>query len=472
MILRNDAEKHDTCKVVYCKIWSIMKKISIFLFLLFISLTGSSQSCLPQGITFYTQAQIDNFQIDYPNCTQIEGGLTISGSLITNLDELSVIKYIGGTLSISNNLCLTSLNGLNNLDSIGGSLLIRSNPTLVNLTGLESLMLVGGSIRISKDSSLTNMAGLDNLTLIRQGLDILWNSNLSSLTGLENLTLIGGFVYISDNPTLQNINALGKLSYIGGYLTINDNNILTNLTGLEHLTEMGLSVHIYNSPALLSLTGLDSLTSIGGFVSIFNNASLNNLTGLGKLKSIGYYLAIDNNNAMTSLNGVDNLTNIYEIIIDGNPVLNSLIGLENINSDSLEKLIVRNNTSLSVCAVKSICDYMGSPNGTIEIHDNAVGCNSQAEVDTSCKHVSVENLTIDDGWLIYPNPASTTITIETSAISAQSQFSIMEVNGQQLITQQITESKTLIDISNLPSGVYFVRMTGDKSVAMGKFIKQ
>lgn len=458
--------------VVNCKNWSIMKKTSIFLFLLVFSHTGSSQSCLPQGITFSTQAQIDNFQIDYPNCAQIEGGLTISGSLITQLDKLSVIKYIGGTLSISNNLCLTSLNGLNNLDSIGGSLLIRSNPTLLNLTGLESLILVGGSIRISKDSSLANMTGLDNLTSIRQGLDILWNSNLSSLTGLENLTLIGGFVYISDNPTLQNINALGKLTYIGGHLTINDNNILTNLTGLENLTKMGLSVHIYNSPALLSLTGLDNLTSIGGFVSIFNNASLNNLTGLGKLKSIGYYLAIDNNNAMTSLIGVDNLTNIYEIIIDGNPVLNSLVGLENINSDSLEKLIVRNNTSLSVCAVKSICEYLGSSNGTIEIHNNAVGCNSQAGVDSTCRNLSAENLTIDGGLLIYPNPASTNITIEAHEISTQSQLSILNVNGQQLISRKITEPKTQLDISNLPSGVYFVRLTGETSVVMGKFVKQ
>jgi hypothetical protein len=32
-----------------------------------------SQGCLPEGITFTTQAQIDSFQIDYPGCTEIEG---------------------------------------------------------------------------------------------------------------------------------------------------------------------------------------------------------------------------------------------------------------------------------------------------------------------------------------------------------------------------------------------------------------
>jgi len=48
----------------------------------------------------------------------------------------------------------------------------------------------------------------------------------------------------------------------------------------------------------------------------------------------------------------------------------------------------------------------------------------------------------------------------------------MNVNGQQLITRHITEPKTVIDISSLPSGVYFVRLTGDKTVEVGKIIKE
>ena len=73
---------------------------------------------------------------------------------------------------------------------------------------------------------------------------------------------------------------------------------------------------------------------------------------------------------------------------------------------------------------------------------------------------------------ISPNPASTQITIETPAIQAQSQLSISNISGQQLLTHEITEPKTLIDLSSLPSGVYFVRLTSEKNVAIGKFIKQ
>jgi hypothetical protein len=46
------------------------------------------------------------------------------------------------------------------------------------------------------------------------------------------------------------------------------------------------------------------------------------------------------------------------------------------------------------------------------------------------------------------------------------------VNGQPLITRQVTEPKTMEDISNLPSGVYLVKVVGEKGVQVGKFVKQ
>ena len=72
---------------------------------------------------------------------------------------------------------------------------------------------------------------------------------------------------------------------------------------------------------------------------------------------------------------------------------------------------------------------------------------------------------------VYPNPSSTEITIETSSISSQNHLSIMSLSGQQLFNRQITESKTVIDISNLTSGVYILRLTNDKTVEVAKIIK-
>ena len=74
--------------------------------------------------------------------------------------------------------------------------------------------------------------------------------------------------------------------------------------------------------------------------------------------------------------------------------------------------------------------------------------------------------------VLFPNPSSDFITIETSELPTPSQLSISNLNGEELFTRQITSPKTQLDISSLPSGVYFVRLTCEKKAATGKFIKQ
>jgi hypothetical protein len=47
------------------------------------------QPCLQQGITFYSQQQIDSFQINFPACTEIEGDVTIDdGFPVNNITSL------------------------------------------------------------------------------------------------------------------------------------------------------------------------------------------------------------------------------------------------------------------------------------------------------------------------------------------------------------------------------------------------
>jgi Secretion system C-terminal sorting domain len=73
---------------------------------------------------------------------------------------------------------------------------------------------------------------------------------------------------------------------------------------------------------------------------------------------------------------------------------------------------------------------------------------------------------------VFPNPANDKITIEISGKTNESNLAIVNIEGQELIKQKISNRKIQIDISNLPSGVYFVRLTNDKTVEVGKFIKQ
>ena len=73
---------------------------------------------------------------------------------------------------------------------------------------------------------------------------------------------------------------------------------------------------------------------------------------------------------------------------------------------------------------------------------------------------------------LFPNPVNSTITIEIPEMIGNADLSVMNLSGRVVLSRPITGNKTQIDISTLPAGVYFVRVTGDKTVQMGKFVKQ
>ena len=73
---------------------------------------------------------------------------------------------------------------------------------------------------------------------------------------------------------------------------------------------------------------------------------------------------------------------------------------------------------------------------------------------------------------IHPNPASTGVTIESAEPAIEGLLTISNISGMLILTCKVTGHKTRIDISILPGGVYFVRLTGDKTVQVGKFVKR
>ena len=411
---------------------------------------GITLSCLPFGnYYFFTQSDIDNFQTNYPNCTEIEGDIYISGdSSISDLNGLSVLTSIGRDLAIGKggelyfgiNNNLSSLEGLNNLTSIGRDLVIGysgpgpgsggANPILANLTGLEGLTSIGRDLNIESNESLTNLSGLDNLNSLGGELMIENNYSLTSLTGLNNLDSIWGDILIHHNVNLLNLTGLENLTYIDGGLYI------------------GSSTYINSS--LTSLTGLEGLTSIGKHLKISDNSSLTSLTSLYNLTSIGAGLTIQHNTSLTSLEGLDN-----------------------IDAATIDSLRIIENQYLSICEVQSICDFLKSPNGEIVIWNNAWHCDSQSQVEDRCEIVSVDEIHLSDKLIIYPNPSSSQITIELPNTPQKDALLIIyNMKGQQMLTNKITEQKTMVDISGLPKGIYFIEVADDRMLMVGKMVKK
>ncbi len=428
------------------KLVMMKRLIYTVILMLAISTLDFSQSCLPNGITFTSQQEIDDFPSNYPGCSEIEGNVCIgdctppfNDSNIGNLDGLAQLNQIDGDIEIRNNPNLSSFHGLHNLNSIGGDFTVKDNSSLESLSELNNLSNINGDLIIYENISLTDLAGLDNLITITGNLVINFNSSLTDLAGLNNITAVNGFISINHNSLLSSFSGLSSLNSVGGHFYINDNDALLNFTGLEALSSIGGYLNIYHNESITSLTGFNNLTTIGDFLQIRYNSSLPNLIGLGSLEtvatnlriyenyaminlegldnliSIGGYLLIASNYDMTSLTGIESLTSIGGYLRIHNHIdLTSLSGIQNIDpstivsTDSNHKdLEIIDNQNLSECEVLSICNFLDLPDKTKEIYDNAQGCNSSYEIENACNEVFIPNCTS----LIAPQNGDTDINI-------------------------------------------------------------
>jgi hypothetical protein len=379
----------------------------------------AAQTCLPAGIEFSNQSQIDLFPINHPTCTEIQGTVGITGNSITNLAGLAQITKIHGNLNVFNTTLLSDFEGLNNLSLIGGNFSFTYNnlldfngldnlttingnfvvngdqlTTLSNFAGLESLNTIGGATQIVFIPLLTNFNGLNNLNTIGMGLgtgglSVSLCPSLSNFMGLDNLTQVKRLSIVS-NTSLQDFAGLNNLQLIDGDFTVSNNNGIVSLNGLSSLNTISGHLNIEGNNSLTSLAGMPNVSYVPYFLEINNNDMLQNLNGLENIMTLGNSLNIRRNDLLSDLSGLSNLASVNgPIYVENNPTLPSLSGLDNVAA-SFTNLIVQNNLSLSDCAVQSVCDYLSTPSNPATIQLNASGCANRVEVETNCLLLPVE----------------------------------------------------------------------------------
>ncbi len=577
------ATRYAKCRQII-KYSNDMKKLTLLIFLsLSIFTAAFTQSCLPDGITFTSQAEIDNFQTNYPNCTEISGEVLISGGDdITNFDGLNMITSIGSRLVIENCVGLHNLSGLANLINIDGGFNIIGNNLLYNFEGLNNLTSIGGYFGIYANDSLSDLTSLSNLTSIGGKITIINNKTLQNLFGLENinegtitnldiynnqslsicnvqsicdyLVSPNGTINIYDNSTGCNtpseianqcgitLNCLPFGNYylrsqadidnffsnypdcfdLKGKLHIRGNNIknlldlyglktietefvvercdsLVNFEGLNTLSHIhgnfwvGKNYPYYGNSKLTNFSGLDSLTSIGGYFSIKYNESLIDFSGLENLTTIGQF-HIQRNYSLTSLTGLNNVDSIYNgftiygesrlhdlseisnlkyvgtsIRISHTDSLTSLTGLDNINTNDIWTLTIDWNDQLSICDVKSICEYLDDPLNSAWILGNSSGCYNRIEVVEACEIVSSPIFDTELDVLFYPNPAKNILYISNHNVTPQ-ELIIYNYLGQKVKKRK--DPCRQIDISMLEKGIYILEIISTKSRLRKKLIIQ
>lgn len=494
---------------------SIFRIICYLTSSLLIHTTSSQSPCLPEGISFTTQSQIDSFSINYPGCNEIEGSVYINSQEISSLNGLSQVTSIGGSLKIFYSHQISSLNGLNNLQTIGEACAISWNDNLASLSGLEALKFVGGGLGISSNPILSDLEPLDSLVYVGGNLVISENDSISSislnhLTNIEgtyfeishnsNLTSLEGFgnlanadvIYIVNNSSLETISGLNKLEHIESHLQISNNevlegifgfaklkfingepgdaglfisgnNSLESIEGFDSLSYVANNIEIIENPSLTSIVGFGSLSSIGGFLRINENHNLFTLTGLQNLTTIGSGLRIINNNSLGSLTGLENLALVGgTLLLSDNNQLIDINGLSNVEATSISSLIIRHNSSLSDCDIESICNYLSLQIGGVSIFDNSYGCNSPEEVIDSCLNQIIGNNISEFSLKVFPNPSFgkyITFLLEENGYSYH--LKCYNTCGQKVYEKRINEFKFKLNVANWPSGVYYVEIYED-----------
>src|SRR5690606_26834097 len=135
--------------------------------------------CPLESIDFYSQEDIDNYALFYPNCTELPFSLYLEGEDIINLSAFSNLTSIYGSIYIIET-GLQNLDALSELTSIDGEINIVNNLMLNSISGLN---------------------GIDPESIYYDywGLEIYDNPQLS-ICNLENLCY-----YLSDEENLRTI---------------------------------------------------------------------------------------------------------------------------------------------------------------------------------------------------------------------------------------------------------------------------
>ncbi len=460
----------------------IMRQFVLFSSFLMSVFLGFGQ-CPTTDITLATQAQIDNFAVNYPNCTMLTHELRIDGddNSITNLNGLARITNAQDLYILKTRI--QNFAGLSNLVT-ASQLSIAFNRDIVDLSGLISLETVG-VLEVWVNNSITSLAGIDGLKSLEH-LNLFINPNLEdisqlnpveslkslsitgnalkTLSGLENLRTVDEDFYVADEP-LQSFNELASLQSIGGSLYLWNHTLLEDLSIFNNIQTL-TDLYVIGCPVLKSLSGLENVRSVSGKLRIGLNPELTDLSIFSNVTSVGS-LDIYENNILQNLSGLENLQSITDrLFIHENDVLNSISALRDLSTSEISEVVIAENPNLSTCSNRFICTVIEDPNVVKIINNNSTGCNSVTEIGDACL-LSVSEVVLDSLVAIYPNPVSEILNLSVYEGLLFKKATLYSALGQKVLASP----EKSIDVSSLSEGIYFLEITTDKGNLSKKIVK-
>ena len=146
--------------------------------------------------------------------------------------------------------------------------------------------------------------------------------------------------------------------------------------------------------------------------------------------------------------------------IEASPVFALTADVKPGESITLEKKITLNfsadKASAQFCAVVAAVGY---PNANA----NASDCETVAQ---KVFATSVSTVTSEGSIQVYPNPASSHITID-AANAMKGNVAIVDLTGRVALQQQLNDKLTTVSLSSLPAGTYLYRLSTEEGLPAG-----
>lgn len=213
-----------------------------------------------------------------------------------------------------------------------------------------------------------------------------------------------------------------------------------NMQGLDEPNEYLLAYKIgFDS----TYTGFTTVQPVGGYTYDFDD----------------YKFTITGNNVVTVNVANIGLTNLVARIVETN-TNNIAAAYQSSGSSSITftQTLSSGNYYLEIFGTPTSTSYLSPYNFTLSKTPTTIGINELTE--------KLNNISI------YPNPSKNQLTIDSDIYNSEMKIEIYNTLGQEVYSTTLTNSKTTINISQLSSNVYLMKLISGSSFTYKKFVKE
>jgi hypothetical protein len=450
----------------------------------------------------------DSIAVSY-TATIAGGTLTLITGGVLTLDDNATIDMAGGTITISGGLLNLSLaynlvytNSSATTGAEAGSSFL--NNVTIDVPGnstvtLGSNLVVQGTLNLQQGYLSLNNYNLDIVgNVAASGSGNIMGASGSSITFSSTSPPAGALIFAANantiNDLIVNVGGFGSTVQIGSNLTINGGlqfvqgsldigDFTLTIATVDSITGAGTSSYIItgDSGALaMSLTaGQGFATYPIGTASHYNPALIQLDSGSASgMVMVGTANGVD----AAGTSGTD--LSLTQPMVDATWFISSNISSNlNLNMQlawpastetnhfNIDSCYVSHYTSnrWDTSAFTSAASYYNSY--YILERDSITSLSPFAVFGTGNASAGIEPVVQDLQFDVYPNPAGDNLTINTNATGGKINMEIINVDGQVVASYVLTGPTSNIELNNIESGNYLVKIYNNQGVAVKQFVK-